>query len=292
MKLLVIGHTVKDIIALHDKLVTKPGGIFYSVMGLSNLMDQHDSISLATSLDEENASFFDSVYSSVEKDFFEKVEAIPKVNLMHNENMEREEVYENITNNLKLKIEDYNSFDGILINMITGFDITLEQMEDIRKNYNGIIYFDVHTLARGLDENYKRDFRKIPNFPRWAKCVDLLQANENELLTLSEKDDELEIIKELLSYGVKIVIITKDQQGARIFSVKNSEIISTFASSIKVDLKNKIGCGDVFGAAFFYNYVGSRDEVRSLYIANKAAGFFVGCADLNKLKDLKKHVFA
>ncbi len=292
MKLLVIGHTVKDIIVLHNEVITKPGGIFYSVMGLSNLADEQDSVFLATSLDEENASLFDSVYSSVQKDFFENVEAIPKVNLMHNDNMEREEIYENITNNLKLKIEDYNSFDGILINMITGFDITLEQMEDIRKNYNGIIYFDVHTLARGLDENYKRDFRKIPNFSKWAKCIDILQANESELLTLSEKDDELEIIRELLSYGINIVIITKDQRGARIFSMKKSEIISTFASSIKVDLKNKIGCGDVFGAAFFYNYIASRDEVHSLYAANKAAGFFVGSADLINLKSLREYVFA
>lgn len=292
MKLLVIGHTVKDVFTLHGRVNMKPGGIFYSVLTLSNLIDKIDSIFLATSLDEENAPLFESVYSSVKKDFFEKVESIPKVNLMHKENMEREEIYENITNNLNLSVQDFSSFDGILINMITGFDINLEQMKNIRKNYKGIIYFDVHTMSRGLDENYRREFRKIPDFSEWAKSIDILQTNERELLTLSDKKDKLEIISELFSYGIKIVIVTKDERGARIFSMKKNEIISTFASSIKVDVKNKIGCGDVFGATFFYNYIRSMDDINSLHAANKAAGFFVGCSDLNKLKDMKKYVFA
>ena len=49
-------------------------------------------------------------------------------------------------------MKDLNKFDGIFINMITGFDINQKQIEDVRKKFKGLIYFDVHTLSRGVSE--------------------------------------------------------------------------------------------------------------------------------------------
>jgi hypothetical protein len=290
MKLLVIGHSVKDIIKIKNNIIIRPGGIFYSISTLVSLIDKNDEIYLNTSIEEKEYHLFESAYSRVKKDFFESVDAIPKVNLMHLESLEREEIYENITDNLKLNVTDYDLFDGILINMITGFDITLEQIKHIRSNFNGTIFFDVHTMSRGLDENYKRLFRKIPNFGEWAKYIDILQLNQSELMTVSDKEDESEILEELFDYGVKIIIITKDKFGASLFSRKNSETISTFVSGNKVNEKNKVGCGDVFGAVFFYYYMKTENEIISLNNANNAAGFFVGCSGIDDLKMIKNHV--
>jgi pfkB family carbohydrate kinase len=291
MKLLVIGHSVKDIIKIKDNIIIKPGGIFYSISTLVNLIDETDEIYLNTSIEKKEYHLFESIYSRIKKDFFETVIAIPKVNLMHLESLERKEIYENITDNLRLNVSNYNLFDGILINMITGFDITLEQIKHIRSNFDGTIFFDVHTMSRGLDKNYKRFFRKIPNFPEWAKCIDILQLNQSELMTVSDKDDESEILKELFDYGVKIIIITKDKFGASLFSQKNGKTISTSVSANKVKEQNKVGCGDVFGAVFFYYYMKTENEIISLNNANNAAGFFVGCSGINDLKMIKDHVF-
>jgi pfkB family carbohydrate kinase len=292
MKLLVIGHSVKDIIKIKNDIIIKPGGIFYSISTLINLMNYNDDeVYLDTSIEEKEYYLFEPAYSAVKKDFFENVDAIPKVNLMHLEELEREEIYENITDNLKLAVNDFTSFDGILINMITGFDIMLEQMKFIRSSFDGTIFFDVHTMSRGIDENYKRFFRRIPNFPEWAKCIDVLQVNQSELITLSDIIDEFKILEELFSYGVKIIIVTKDKLGARIFLQMNHEIISTFVSADKVEVKNKIGCGDVFGAVFFYYYIKTKNEIISLFKANKAAGFFVGCSGIKDLKMMKDYVF-
>ena len=99
---------------------------------------------------------------------------------------------------MEINIGNLNLFDGILINMITGFDFNLEQIKEIRNVYKGLIYIDVHTLSRGLDKNLKREFRLIPFFNEWASSVDIIQVNESELRTISKKTDELEIVKEVI----------------------------------------------------------------------------------------------
>jgi len=152
-------------------------------------------------------------------------------------------------------------FDGILINMVTGFDITLEQLKDIRKNYKGMIYFDVHTFSRGLDDNMQRYFRVIPDFKEWASNVDIIQVNKNELKTLTEKETEEGIIKEVLSYGIKYLILTLEDNGAKIFFKEDDAVKSIYEPAIKVDLKNKVGCGDVFGAVFFYSYISQKEKI-------------------------------
>ena len=103
---------------------------------------------------------------------------------------ERKETYSQISKNLTVPSNNLNRFDGILINMISGYDISLAQLEKLRNNYLGLIYFDVHTLSRGIDKNLNRIFRRIENFNKWAECINILQANESELLTLSDKKDE------------------------------------------------------------------------------------------------------
>ncbi len=118
--------------------------------------------------------------------------------------------------------------------MVTGFDLSLKQLKEIRKNYNGIIYFDVHTFSRGLDSEMKRNFRRIKNFNEWAKCVDIIQANELEMKTLSSKINEEEIVRELIGFGVKQIIVTKGNKGATVYFTKNTLFSSTVIPALDV----------------------------------------------------------
>ncbi|MDO8549840.1 MAG: hypothetical protein Q7S39_06795, partial [Ignavibacteria bacterium] len=196
MKLLVIGQSVADIIDFNGKRTLKPGGIFYSIIALNNLKENQDKISLVTAVDKNHYLLFKEEYEKLDEKIFNYVENIPKVHLKIEQEEERHEMYENINQNLVFNNKDLNSFDGILINMVTGFDITLEQLKDIRKNYKGMIYFDVHTFSRGLDDNMQRYFRVIPDFKEWALNIDIIQVNKNELRTLTGNETEGEIIKE------------------------------------------------------------------------------------------------
>lgn len=264
MKLLVIGHSVLDFIKDSEADKISAGGIFYAVSALNRICNKDDEIFLCTQYDEESFKYFKPEYDKIKKDYLQKVEKIPRVHLNLFTDKERHEYYENITNNLKTDFTDLKELDGILINMITGFDITLEQLCKIRDHYAGVIYIDVHTLSRGLGDNYKREFRRIPDFNNWAKNVDVIQVNQSELFTLSDRNTEVEIISEIFSYGVKILCVTKGDIGAKIYFKKSKKIISYFIAAKKIKNPNVIGCGDVFGASFFYSYIRNKNEIDSL----------------------------
>lgn len=286
MKLLIIGHSVLDHIRfLSDEEKVRPGGIFYSTMGFKCFTDENDEISLLTYLDKRNEKYFSFLYSKLNVNYIKYVDSIPVVHLKLFEKEERCERYENITMNLDTSIlGSLDEFDGILINMITGFDITLSDFIEIRKRFKGIIYFDVHTLSRGLDEKNRRLFRVIPEAEKWLSNVDIVQVNERELLTLSDSNIEDEIVKEVLNYGVKILIVTKAEKGGNIYYSENNEIKSFHFNALKTNNVNRVGCGDIFGSVFFYNYIIGKDIIKAATVANIAAGCVT---ELNSLKDFE-----
>lgn len=290
MKLLVIGHSVEDHITESGIEVVKPGGIFYTALALKQFVDSGDEVFLNTAVQKENLNLFADVYNSFNNSLVKFIDRIPKVYLTLHDFKERGETYESISQGLNIDIDNLNSFDGILINMITGFDVSLMQMQLLRKNYKGPIYIDVHTLARGLNENLKREFRPIPDFDKWASSTDIIQVNENEMKTISVKQTELEIAQEILNYGVKIFIVTKGSLGARYYCKKDGEIISSYRSAVKTETKNMIGCGDVFGAVYFYHYIKTKNMEEPFSIANIAAGCSASYKGINDFKDLKKDV--
>ena len=272
MNFLVIGHSVVDEIFEKQSHKIKPGGIYYTVISLLSLVESKDKIFLCTNTAEGNPDLFGFVYNQVENTFIRKVKSIPFVKLVISENGERKETYTELDENLILPEEDFDLFDGILINMITGYDVSLNQLNELRKNFDGLIYFDVHTLSRGVDNNLERNFRRIKNFDLWTECIDILQANESELQTLSDKGKEIEIVEELLSYGIKQVLITRSDRGATVYFLDNKSVVRIDEIALKVKSMNKVGCGDVFGAVYFYNYIKNKNVKLALEKANLYAG--------------------
>jgi sugar/nucleoside kinase (ribokinase family) len=290
MKLLITGQSVVDRISYKGNEELKPGGIFYSTIALRYLAEQDDEIFLCTSMCKKNEYLFKDIYHMVDTEYVHYVDNIPTVKLTVYDDKERDETYSNITQNLALPMNDLNKFDGIFINMITGFDINLKQMEEVRKEFNGLIYFDVHTFSRGVSDDMKRNFRRIPGFDKWAKNVDILQVNEEEIQTISDEKEEIDIVLEMFSYGIRLLIVTKDEHGARAYFMEENEIKSVFISAIKVKVLNKVGCGDVFGAVFFYNYIRKTDIIDSLMAANFAAGISTEYSLITEFKEFKKDV--
>lgn len=275
MRLLVIGHSVVDKIENESgSTEIKPGGIFYTVAALNSVCKKEDEIFVCTEVSRNNKHLFEDQYEKVNQSFVTTADKMPVVTLKIYPDEERDELYDSIPGNLSIPFKDLNSFNHILINMITGFDISLSQLKEIRNNFNGLIYFDVHTFSRGVNKEMLREFRQIPDFDQWIKCIDILQANEKELLTLGNYDDEMSVAKHLIRKENKILIITKENLGARIYYY-NDELNSDYISSEKVKVTTKVGLGDSFGSAFYYNYISTKDKSKSLnfasYIAGKAA---------------------
>lgn len=288
MNFLVIGHSVVDKIVDKNNISIKPGGIHYTVISLLSQLNPGDKLYLCSSIDEKNEMFFKDAYNQIEKEFLDYVESIPNVELVVNNAGERKETYSRIGQNLILPADDLYRFDGILINMISGYDISLNQIKQLRKYYNGLIYFDVHTLSRGVDQSLNRDFKRIADFNQWAKCIDIIQANEAELLTMSDQNEEVVIIEELFSHGIRQIIITRAKRGATVFFRENDSINKIHNNALQVKVRNKVGCGDVFGAVYFYNYIKNKNVILALERANLFAGIATTYSETKDYLNLKR----
>jgi sugar/nucleoside kinase (ribokinase family) len=292
MKFLLIGHSVEDHIYYENGYSIKPGGIYYSATALYNIKDKTDEIYLCTSC-KKDISLFNELYGKLKSDYFNYTDSVPVVRLNIYSDKEREEIYENITGELSVDTTDLNEFDGILINMITGFDLTLNQIREIRKNYNGLIYFDVHTLSRGVSREMKREFRLIPEFGKWAENIDILQSNSLELFTLADFKDKDDIIKFILDKGVRYLIETKGKDGAGCFSIDNSgfHVLEIPAINI-IKLNNMVGPGDVFGAVFFYSYIKNNSVSIALKDGIAAGGYAASYRNFKDFNNLKNDIFS
>lgn len=288
MNILVIGHSVVDKIIEGDDYSIKPGGIFYTVVSLLSQIEPEDKIFLCSNIDNNNTKLFRDAYDRVEKEFILTINSISRVELVLSKDGERKETYSEIAENLMLPEKDLNIFNGILINMITGYDLSLNQLKKLRKNYEGIIYLDVHTLSRGVDQNLNRIFRPIKNFSEWAKCVDILQANESELKTLSNKREEINIVEELISYGINQIVITRSDNGATVYYNDLNSINYVYKEALKLKTINKVGCGDVFGSVYFYNYIKNKNILLALEQANLYAGLSTTYSETKDFLNLKQ----
>jgi hypothetical protein len=291
MKLLLIGQSVEDHIIFDgiEKPVT-PGGIFYSAAGLTSIKDPEDEVFMCTSIAQNNFHLFEWIYKDLDLSYSSFVDKIPEIYLTVRTGFERDECYNQITDSLNVNLENLNSFDGIYINMITGFDITLDTLIKIRESYSGIIYLDVHSLARGINDKMERYFREIPNFSEWAKNVSIIQVNENELLTISSLKEEKEIAAEILSYGTKILVVTYGERGAGIFFIEGDELKYKHVSVEKVETVNQVGCGDVFGSSYFYKYIKTKSYSEALNYAVRASQQVASHGNIQHIRNLKTDV--
>ncbi len=294
MKLSVIGQSVIDEIDSKEGFFVKPGGIFYSALAFSQLKKIEDEIFLITNISEKDNNYFTNVFDKLNLQYSNYVKKLPNVRLKIFDYKERCETYTDITQKILISNNiNFNETDGILINMISGFDITTVDLAEIRKQFNGLIYFDIHSLARGVDKQNNRIFRQIPEVEKWLDNVDIVQCNENELLTITDLKKEKEIADFVLNMRPKILIITKGKKGATLYKKEGKEIYIQNISAIKVKTKNKVGCGDIFGATFFYYFIKSGNEKIALQKANIFAGLitqYIEVKDFFKLKtDYEKY---
>ncbi len=286
-KILLIGHSVLDRIYYKSKLQEKPGGIFHTANTLVSIANSGDEVYLITHTSKKSYKYFSEIYDKVRLEFSETKSEIPTVTLNLYDYKERDEKYSRGTEKINLSAKiDYTQFDIILVNMISGFDITHEDLKMLKEKSSCEIYFDIHTLSRGIDVKGNRVFRIIPEIEKWLNSIDVLQMNESEAKTLWGINSESENINKLLEVGVEKVIITKGKNGVTLY---NKGVKQHF-KAIKTDSINFVGCGDSFGAAFCYHYSKNKELNSAVDFANLVAGIITSYNSQNKFKKLKTYI--
>lgn len=191
------------------------------------------------------------------------------------------------------RIEPFLDTDGVLINMISGFDISVETLDEIRmrtREQGTPIHFDVHSLTMGIDAHNVRFRRPLTDWRRWCFMLQSIQMNETEAAGLTtERYDEPALINQMMPLMVQTLIITQGKKGATLILQEKKKLerheIAPVQSGSSIDPP---GCGDVFGAAFFYAQLNHKDAVAAAESANRIAAWkstFMGSSLLDSVHD-------
>lgn len=279
-KVTVIGTINKDTIIFPDGKKTESfGGILYNILSLSYLGGENVKIYPVCNL---GYDVYNQVMFRLENCDNVDLSGIKKVNcknnhafLSINQNNQREEILKNRVPPLSFsRIKPFLKADVILVNFISGFDLSLTTLKKIRKNTDGLIFMDVHSLTLGVDDSGKRFFRAPQNLREWLKQANIVQMNLPEMKELAKGDlkshQEIKKFgKYVLNLGPKAVLGTLGEKGAlMIFDDK----VRRFEGSKVQRFKDATGCGDIFSAGFLICYLHTSNLTKSVNFANYVAG--------------------
>lgn len=302
MIITVIGHLCKDIIHLPDGTGAQQesfGGILYSLLTLANLMGEKDSIQPVFGVGQadyeplmEQLKQYKNINTS---GIFKLKTPTNQVHLFYEKDAHtRIECSKNISPPIPFnRMKSYLDGDGVLINMVSGADITLETLDYIRmevREKHIPIHFDFHSLTLGIDQEFKRFHRPLTDWRRWCFMLQSIQMSEEEALGLSaERYDEPTLTNHLMSLMVETLIITRGERGATVIvqDVHKKLTRKDFEGISFGPTMDTTGCGDVFGAAFFYQSIKAKDSFIGAEFANKAAALNATLQNAQELDGLR-----
>ncbi len=311
MNFLVLGEPCVDEIHKADgETIKSYGGILYSIIAMAVLCKKGDTVTPLMNLgSDEYDAILDILkkYPNIKTDGIKKCShPTRKVFLYYNPtDSDKHARMENSTEpTYELSFEWIEGFlssgDAMLINMISGVDISIETLKRIRKYFPKYIHIDIHNIVMETREDGSRIHRYVDNWLDWCTHTDTVQMNEFEAVTISrEKKKEYETASDILlspHSAVKALMITRGKSGVTGYVTKQKTFQeNTFTDLDRLDLNaienphfaDSTGCGDVFASSFTIEYSQSKDIMKAMNFANRKASFNVsleGLEDLIKLK--------
>ncbi len=284
----VIGTVIDDRIHGVDGTVTRAlGGILYTILPLRAFLPEHDRIipimHVGRDLYERVASLLDRLPSLDTTCVIRQECENNRVNLHYRSREDRIEVSTQGVSPMEIEeLDVVEELDALLVNFISGWELTLPTMKKLRKRPGPAIYGDLHSLLLGRREDGTRYPRRPHGWRVWLEQFDHLQMNEQEFETLTgmdirRGDDASESLHRTVSdvffeRGVSTVAVTCGERGARLFSRRGGgkvqELRDVHAVEETVD---PTGSGDVFLAAFTAAALAGKDLPSGLSFAVKAA---------------------
>ena len=137
--------------------------------------------------------------------------------------------------------------DAVYVNFISGYELSLETAQLMRRGFPRLLYADLHSLFLGKEPDGTRVPQPLPDAPAWFGCFDLVQLNEDEFRQLGA--DPFVVAAGALARGCRTLVVTLGARGAAYFTgspVRTARIPADDAPAVDGD---PTGCGDVFGAS-------------------------------------------
>jgi hypothetical protein len=310
MKIGIVGHPCIDevFLATASEPLRSLGGIFYSYAAMERLMRHSDDHFMPlTWLCESDRSmllpFLDRL-DHIDRScgLWPTTSLTNRVQLVYPEHGERTEHCSNVLPPLteaELTSSIVNDLDGLFVNMISGFDITVNVLEQAlgAATKKPFVHLDVHALVLGElssgegSHGRGRKPRGVTDWKRWLAVSDSVQLNELEVRWFG--DPEVTTEEKLLQFvntqnvGPRFITITRGANGATLYDLKEDAVHHTPVPQTQV--VNPTGAGDVFGAAFIYSVLLSQDPAVALRNAVEWASWSTRISTLEEILTVAKN---
>lgn len=171
--------------------------------------------------------------------------------------------------------------DALYVNFISGFEASLDTVQQLRRGFGGSIYADLHSLLLGVAGEGLRVPQPLADVGEWFACFDVVQLNEDELGLIGR--DPMEVAATAFQNGVRLLVVTLGDRGAAYFALPpfafldrrgdggGQPVRTARIDAMAVDARDPTGCGDVFGGALVAQLVRGTQVEEAIRVANAAA---------------------
>lgn len=182
------------------------------------------------------------------------------------------------------------SCDALYVNFIAGWELDLAAAAVLRGASPGLVYCDLHSLMLDVGPDGVRVLRPLESWREWLACFDIVQLNEDELLTLAEEwGDPWQLGAEVLGPLTRALLVTRGQEGAvwmatrRFWEDAMANRVGPLTGAGDAVLSGRVegdpgaddpdptGCGDVWGITCFASLLAGRSLKASMRRANRVA---------------------
>jgi len=192
--------------------------------------------------------------------------------------------------------------DALLVNFISGFEMSLEVATGLRLGFTGPMYADLHSLLLDVDVDGTRRPRRLADWPAWAGCFDIVQVNEEEFERCGPK--ALESL-EPGTAAPTLVAVTLGDRGVDLYGgVPSRGLLPQRLRTDGADLptgrghtanvtldglqrgSDPTGCGDVWGGVMFSRLLAGDPVTTAASKANRIAAESAGVSGVTALRSL------
>jgi hypothetical protein len=177
--------------------------------------------------------------------------------------------------------------DALYVNFLSGWELDLATAQELRRNFAGPMYADLHMLVMAVQPDGLRVFKPLSDVREWCGCFDLLQANEEELQMMAP--DPLALAATAMHAGSRCLAVTLGSRGAvyfaspefrRLSDLDRSRRLTAAPGPIRTELipgepvsgpQDPTGCGDVWGATYFSRLLAGDMLGEAIRAAHRAA---------------------
>ncbi len=184
--------------------------------------------------------------------------------------------------------------DVLLVNFITGEEVTTETFLRLSAEAKGLVYEDYHSLAWARDSSGKRRLWKNPHWEAYVSGADIVQMNEHEAASLLEASPPLlpqslrHLAGQVLRGRAHILLVTLAERGAFFAERTKAGLQTDLVPARPVEkVVDPTGCGDAFAAGFLRHFLLHADVHAAVEFANKVASInctLLGAEDTDTLK--------